>query len=82
MVKSAVETGRAQRQENGSIAVQTSKGRTKVLLREDGTSVYTTQVLQHQSMQVPMLHPQDLGTAMQRYETLEPNSMTYVVAQL
>merc|ERR1712166_137255 len=65
MVKSAVESGRAQLQENGSVAVQTSKGRTKVLLREDGTSVYTTQ---------------DLGTAMQRYETLEPNSMTYVVA--
>lgn len=66
MVAEGVQKGIFEKMEDGSVWVDlTAEGLDrKLLLRSDGTSVYITQ---------------DLGTAMQRHDELDPSKMIYVV---
>ncbi len=66
LVEKGVQQGAYHRRDDGSVWIDLSAEGLdeKLLLRSDGTSVYMTQ---------------DLGTAMQRYETYNPEQLIYVV---
>ena len=68
IVMDGIERGLFERLENGAVAVPLKKiglkGPDKILLRSDGTTMYTTQ---------------DLGTAMSRFDGYDLDEMIYVV---